>query len=99
LCNAKLVERDDTGRVGSMFVRPPYRRQGIGRALMLSAFQAFWQRGVRRVILDTDTHSFTAAPRFYAHLGMRPYRWEFLYEKEVRPGKEVRRLVKGEHPL
>jgi mycothiol synthase len=92
LCNAKLVERDDTGRIGSLFVLPAYRRQGVGRALMLAAFQAFWQRGIGRVILDTDAHSFTAAPRFYAHLGMRPYRQEWLYEKEVRPGKEVRRL-------
>lgn len=35
LCNARLVERDDTGRVGSLFVRPTYRRQGVGRAFML----------------------------------------------------------------
>jgi GNAT superfamily N-acetyltransferase len=92
LCNAKLVERDDTGRVGSMFVRPAYRRQGIGSALMLTAFEAFWRRGIRRIILDTDARSFTAAPSFYARLGMRPYRHEFLYEKEVRPGREARRL-------
>lgn len=35
LCNARLVERDDTGRVGSLFVRPTYRRQGMGRALLM----------------------------------------------------------------
>ncbi len=93
LCNAKLVERSDTGRVGSVFVRPNYRRQGLGRALMLTAFAAFWQRGVQRIVLDTDAESFTPAPRFYADLGMRLYRREFLYEKEVRPGQEVRRLT------
>lgn len=92
LCNAKLVERDDTGRVGSLFVRPAYRRQGVGRALMGMAFRTFWQHGIRRVILDTDVDSFTKAPAFYTSLGMRQYRHEFLYEKEVRPGKEVRRL-------
>jgi GNAT superfamily N-acetyltransferase len=92
LCNAKLVERDDTGRVGSLFVRPAYRRQGIGRILMLAAFNAFWQHGIRRIITDTDAHSFTEAPAFYAGLGMRWYRREFLLEKEIRPGKEVRRL-------
>jgi GNAT superfamily N-acetyltransferase len=92
LCNAKLVERDDSGRVGSLFVRPTYRRQGIGRALMLAAFQAFWRHGIRRVILDTDKHSFTGAPWFYEHVGMRAYRVEWLYEKIVRPGLEVRRL-------
>jgi GNAT superfamily N-acetyltransferase len=91
-CNAKLVERGDTGRVGSVFVRPHYRRQGLGRVLMLTAFAAFWQRGIRRVVLDTDAESFTQAPMFYAHVGMRLYRREFLYEKEVVPGREVRRL-------
>lgn len=92
LCNAKLVERNDIGRVGSVFVRPAYRRRGVGRALMLMTFRIFWQHGIRRVILDTDIDSFTKAPAFYASLGMRQYRHEFLYEKEVRPGREVRRL-------
>jgi GNAT superfamily N-acetyltransferase len=93
LCNGKLVERRDSGRVGSMFVRPRYRRQGIGRALMLAAFGEFWLRGLRRVITDTDANSFTNAPQLYMSLGMRPYRREFLYEKEIRPGTEARRLV------
>ena len=93
LCNGRLVERADTGRIGSVFVRPAYRRSGVGRALMLAAFQAFWQNGSRRLILDTDADSFTVAPRFYTSLGMQPYRREYLYEKEIRPGREVRRLA------
>lgn len=92
LCNVKLVERDDTGRVGSIFVRPRHRRRGIGRALMLTAFDAFWRAGVHRVILDTDADSFTQSPQFYAHLGMSEYRREFLFEKTIRPGQEARRL-------
>lgn len=92
LCNARIVERPDTGRVGSLFVRPQHRRVGAGRALMLTAFQAFWQHDIRRIIADTDAGSFTQAPKLYTELGMRPYRQEFLYEKEIRPGREVRRL-------
>jgi len=92
LCNAKLVERNDTGRVGSIFVRPAYRRRGIAQTLMLTAFEAFWKNGFRRVITDTDADSFTDSTRLYKGLGMRPYRSEFTYEKEIRPGKEVRRL-------
>lgn len=99
LCNARLVERSDTGRVGSLFVRPAYQRQGIGRTLMLAAFNAFWQHGIRRIITDTDADSFSQTPRFYAGLGMAPYRREFLYEKEIRPGKEVRKLNKAPLPL
>jgi GNAT superfamily N-acetyltransferase len=49
LCNAKLVERPDTGRVGSIFVRPRYRRQGLGRALLLTAFaRNCHEREIRR---------------------------------------------------
>jgi GNAT superfamily N-acetyltransferase len=92
LCNRKWVERSDTGRVGSLFVHPEFQRRGIGRALMLAAFQAFWQIGLKRIITDTDAESFSETPRFYANLGMRPYRQEFLYEKVIRPGREVRRL-------
>jgi len=92
LCNARLVERSDTGRIGSLFVRLQYRRQGVARALMLSAFKAFWESGKKRIVADTDAESFTGAPKFYSSLGMRLFRREYLYEKEIRAGKEVRRL-------
>jgi hypothetical protein len=59
---------------------------------MKTAFNSFWEKGTRRVILDTDSQSFTQAPRFYTNLGMSAYRHEFLYEKEIRAGREVRRL-------
>lgn len=92
LCNAKLVERNDTGRVGSVFVRRAYRRKRIGQALMKTAFNAFWNKSIKRIILDTDSESFSESIKFYSGLGMKPYRREFLFEKEIRPGREVRRL-------
>jgi GNAT superfamily N-acetyltransferase len=93
LCNGKLVEWPASGRVGSLFVRPQYRRQGVGRALMLAAFSVFWRRGQRRIITDTDADSFTQSYKLYKSLGMQLYRREFLYEKEIRPGNEVRRMT------
>ncbi len=93
LCNARIVERDDTGRLGSLFVLPSHRRRGVGGALALAALDAFWRRGTRRVVLDTDSESLTGAPRFYAAAGWRPFRRELLLEKEIRPGREVRRLA------
>jgi mycothiol synthase len=92
LCNARLVERNDTGRVGSVFIRRAYRRKKIGSVLMKAAFNAFWKSGVKRVILDTDSESFSDSTKFYSGLGMKPYRREFLFEKDIRPGREVRRL-------
>jgi GNAT superfamily N-acetyltransferase len=94
LCNAKLVEYPNTGRVGSVFTHPKFRRRGVGRNLMLAAFHAFYQSGMRRMILDTDADSFTDSAKFYTSLGMSIYRREFLYEKEVRAGEEIRRLAK-----
>ncbi len=92
LCNAKLVEFANTGRVGSVFTNPNFRRHGVGRNLMLAAFHAFYQSGMRRVILDTDSQSFTDSSKFYGSLGMSIYRREFLLEKEIRVGREIRRL-------
>ncbi len=94
LCNAKLVEFSNTGRVGSLFVSPQHRRRGVGKNLMLTAFHAFWENGMCRVILDTDSQSFTDSSLFYTSLGMSIYRKEFLYEKEIRSGQEIRRLLK-----
>lgn len=93
LCNAKLVNAENSGRVGSLFVRPGYRRQGLGQILMQAAFHTFWQHGLHRVITDTDATSFSHTPRFYAKLAMSQYQREFLYEKELRPGQEIRRLT------
>jgi mycothiol synthase len=93
LCNAKIVERGDTGRVGSLFVCPAFRRRGLGRALLLTAFDAFWRHGLRRIVTDTDSASFTEASRLYTNVGMRLYRRELLYQKTIRPGREVRRLT------
>jgi GNAT superfamily N-acetyltransferase len=92
LCNAKLVERADTGRIGSIFVRPRYRRQGLGHGLLLAAFDAFWKNGIYRIILDTDSKSFSHSASLYQSVGMKLYRSEFVFEKEIRPGREVRLL-------
>lgn len=94
LCNAKLVEFPNTGRVGSVFTNPKFRRKGVGKNLMLSAFNMFYQHGMHRVILDTDSQSFTDSSKFYTSLGMKIYHREFLYEKEIRAGEEIRRLSK-----
>lgn len=94
LCNAKLVEFANTGRVGSVFTDPKFRRHGVGKNLMLAAFNAFYQSGMRRVILDTDSQSFTDSSKFYTSLGMNIYRREFLFEKVIRAGAEIRKLVR-----
>jgi ribosomal protein S18 acetylase RimI-like enzyme len=93
LGNQKTVEWPDSGKVGTVIVRRPYRRSGLATALLLHAFAAFHRHGIRRVITDTDSESFTAGPVLYEGVGMREYRRELVYEKELRSGRELRRLV------
>jgi hypothetical protein len=65
---------------------------GIGRALTATALVEFHRRDIRRVITDTDSASFTGAHRLYHSFGFRPYRYELVMEKEIRPGQELRAL-------
>lgn len=51
-------------------VHPRARRQGIGRALMLTAFQAFAKRGAPHVDLKVREENLDAQ-RLYRDLGMR----------------------------
>lgn len=93
LGNARAIEWPERGRVGSLSVLRPYRRRGIARALMLHAFGEFYRHGTRTIITDTDAAGFTGAYRLYQELGMRIYRTTHTFEKELRPGRELRVLT------
>jgi ribosomal protein S18 acetylase RimI-like enzyme len=89
LCNAKTIEFPEAGYLGSLSIRRPYRRRGIGMALTLTALNAFYQRGTRTVLTDTDGRSFTEAYNLYQKAGMVIYRQQNVYEKELRPGRDL----------
>jgi predicted N-acetyltransferase YhbS len=97
LCNARTVEWPDAGKLGSLSVRRAWRGRGVGHALTAAALAEFHRRGIRRVITDTDNASFTGANRLYPRFGFRPYRYELVLEKELRPGVE-RRLMSPDSP-
>jgi ribosomal protein S18 acetylase RimI-like enzyme len=92
LGNERTVEWAETGKVGSVTVRRPFRRRGLATALLLHAFAAFHRRGIQRVVTDTDADSFTAGPALYERVGMRQFRRELVYERELRSGRELRAL-------
>jgi GNAT superfamily N-acetyltransferase len=92
LGDARTIEWPDSGRIGSLSVRRPYRGRGIGQALVLHALNQFYRYGIRRVITDTDGNSFTGANYLYQRAGMTIYRSTRLYEKELRAGHELRVL-------
>ncbi|HEV2592841.1 MAG TPA: GNAT family N-acetyltransferase [Gaiellaceae bacterium] len=63
---------DDTiGWVGNLGVRPPFRGRGLGSALLVQAFAALYDRGLRQAGLGVDAENPTGAVGLYERAGMR----------------------------
>ncbi len=71
------------GFVQILFTRGPWRKQGIGAALLADAFRKLWERGERSVGLGVDAASSTGAFRLYERAGMTPRLGWVMYEKDV----------------
>jgi mycothiol synthase len=75
----------DIAWVGQLAVRRPWRNRGLGLALLLHSFNAFYERGDRTVGLTVDSESLTGATRLYEKAGMHVTRCFDMYEKVIRP--------------
>jgi mycothiol synthase len=73
----------DLGWVGELGVRRPWRRRGLGRALLLHAFAEFRDRGLLKAGLGVDAESLTGANRLYEQAGMHVAARYDVYEKEL----------------
>lgn len=71
------------GRVDILGVRRPWRRRGIGRALMLHAFDEFKRAGLTEADLGVDGESLTGATRLYESVGMHVAARRDTYEKAL----------------
>ncbi len=89
LCCPKTAEDPGMGWVDSLGVRRPWRRRGLALALLHHSFGEFYRRGKRKVGLGVDAQSLTGATRLYEKAGMHVYRQYAVYERELRPGKEL----------
>ncbi len=89
LCLPHIDEDPAMGWVEILGVRRPWRRRGLGLALLRHSFGAFYRRGVDRVGLGVDAGSLTGATRLYEKAGMRVHRQMDLYEKVLRAGREL----------
>jgi mycothiol synthase len=70
-------------------VRRPWRKRGLGLALLRHAFTEYHRRGVPRVGLSVDAESITGAPRLYGRAGMRVRESYIIHLKELRPGIDL----------
>jgi mycothiol synthase len=80
ICNQRSGE-PETASVRLLGVRRPWRRRGLGRALLLHAFGEFRRRGFRRAGLGVDAESLTGAHKLYESVGMHVERRFDIYEK------------------
>jgi ribosomal protein S18 acetylase RimI-like enzyme len=77
------------GWVGSLGVRRPWRKNGLGLALLLHSFREFHRRGMKTIGLGVDASNPTGATRLYQKAGMGIAAEYVIYEKEYRPGREA----------
>jgi mycothiol synthase len=89
LCRARAYNDPNVGWVNILAVRRPWRKRGIGLALLRHAFGELYRRGKHMVGLGVDAENLTGALRLYEHAGMHVHRAFDLFEKEVRPGQEI----------
>ncbi len=89
LCAVYDLEDRQFGHVNSLGVLRSHRKRGIGLALLHHAFGEYFRRGYKGVTLDVDAENLTGALRLYKKAGMHVHRQFDLYEKELRPGKEI----------
>jgi ribosomal protein S18 acetylase RimI-like enzyme len=70
------------GWVNTLGVRPPWRRRGLGEALLRRSFAVLHDRGLRRVGLGVDAQNVTGALRLYERAGMRQVRRSDNWQRE-----------------
>ena len=81
--------RDELGWVSTLAVLRPWRKLGLGKALLQHSFGEFYRRGTRTVGLGVDAQNLTGATRLYERVGMHVVRVYINYEKELRAGVEL----------
>lgn len=74
----------DWGWIGTLAVRPAWRRQGLGLALLYESFRRFAERGETVVALGVDSENATGATQLYERAGMRVLWRADLWRKELR---------------
>ncbi len=71
------------GWVEVLGVRPPWRRRGLGGALLRHSFRELHGRGYRRVGLGVDAENTTGAVQLYERAGMRQVRRNETWELQT----------------
>lgn len=77
------------GWIRTLGVRRPWRKRGLGEALLLQSFGEFYKRGTKTIGLGVDAENPTGATRLYKKAGMHIAAEYVIYEKELRSGRDI----------
>ncbi|MBN1304478.1 MAG: GNAT family N-acetyltransferase [Anaerolineales bacterium] len=83
---------DKLAWIATLGVRRPWRKRGLGLALLQHAFSEFYRRGDIHIGLGVDAANPTGATRLYEKAGMQVAREYVVYEKVLRPGRELEEM-------
>jgi mycothiol synthase len=81
LCRGEWAGDNELGWVSVLGVRKPWRRKGLGSALLLHSFRELRARGKKRAGLGVRADNATGAVRLYERVGMRVASRHLWYEK------------------
>ena len=81
--------RTGIGWIRTLGVRRPWRKRGIGEALLFQSFGEFYRRGMKTIGLGVNAHNPTGATRLYQKVGMHAASEHATYEKELRSGRDI----------
>lgn len=77
------------GWVGALGVRRPWRKNGLGQALLQLSFAEFYGRGMKTIGLGVDASNPSGATRLYQRAGMYVASEFITYDKDLRPGRDL----------
>jgi ribosomal protein S18 acetylase RimI-like enzyme len=83
LCRVHWSGEPEHGYVGTLGVRRPWRKRGLGLALLQHSFGEMKRRGMTRASLDVDAESLTGAVGLYERAGMHVERRFDCYLKTL----------------
>lgn len=73
------------GYTQDVFVRRPWRRRGLARALLARSIRMFCEMGMEETALGVDTRNPSGALRLYEGMGYKQVQRHTFFSKEMRP--------------
>jgi mycothiol synthase len=85
LCHPEAAEDPEMAWIFALGVRKPWRRQGLGLALLRNALAELYRHGRPKACLGVDAENPTGATHLYEKAGMSVQHEFIQFEKELRP--------------